>query len=142
MCSKTFDNFRLEPTPIEDMWNQSNGNCIPVGIVVDSSGKVYISHDKWIKIFNADGSLYSEINQTTHPNMFLDNSFLRGIDIDNSTGEIYVIDSSIYKPWNVIIPEPVITPEPVVCLPGQHINSDGMCMYAYLENPNKNNFIA
>ena len=99
-CSYDFARFYYGNEPqgpgmgSTDFIDLNNEECVPVGIAVDNSGKVYISHDKWIRVYNADGTLYTEINETTHPETFLDKSFLRGIDVDGN-GDIYVVDSSI-----------------------------------------------
>ena len=55
---------------------------------------MYIAHDQWIRIYNPDGSLDTEINAVNHPEAFKEHSFLRGIDVDDN-GDIYVVDSSI-----------------------------------------------
>ncbi len=81
-----------------------------------SDGKVYVSHDKWIRVYNADGSLYTEINETTHPQAFLEKSFLRGIDVDEN-GDIYVVDSSVEFIAGMI------------CQPGQYFDTHiGECI--------------
>ena len=68
-------------------------------------------------MYNADGSLYTEINETTHPQAFLEKSFLRGIDVDEN-GDIYVVDSSVEFIAGMI------------CQPGQYFDPNlGLCIW-------------